>query len=167
MAKGGWLGCYCSVECSREDLEGPDDPRAELIHKFAQQMQEYGIYDRRWETAEPVVDLEKLKATFPPLPEFLFDDPKDPFEFDIGLDYAIKDVGTEIEEAKEVKKVKPVFSRVPISAAIATVEEFDFAFEELESGTVTVTEPLAEEPNYDEFEFWDNEESQVPTLSMY
>jgi len=43
---GGWIGCYCSFECIRNDVESDNEVRMKLINGFEEIYNTVGIYDR-------------------------------------------------------------------------------------------------------------------------
>lgn len=53
MDTGGWLGCYCSFKCIRNDIVKPNPIREPLVDIFENQYRKYGIYDRTWPNFNP------------------------------------------------------------------------------------------------------------------
>ncbi|AYV86236.1 MAG: hypothetical protein Solumvirus2_43 [Solumvirus sp.] len=66
---GGWLGCYCSWDCVRNDVSQPDPIQTALIDYFEDYVNKNGILDRN-EKATDALSQVKIK-TKDPLPRLV------------------------------------------------------------------------------------------------
>jgi len=139
MNKGGWLGCYCSFGCLRNDIKDSDDIRLEYIGILKMQLTRYGIYDRRWpeETTGPVV-----LAPLPELPSWLVTDADADEEPDFDLSEGDEEEGPAEEEQDEEVQVSTSIQPPPI---FSTKDEFDQLFDDFGTDEVATQRILPDD----------------------
>jgi hypothetical protein len=70
VTDGGWMGCYCSWQCVRDDISGPEVPPSDrdkvmeaMVDIYEGQCSDVGIFDRYWpEKVKQEVDMDGLSS---------------------------------------------------------------------------------------------------------
>lgn len=63
LVGGGWIGCYCSWKCVRDDVVRPNPLQVQIVNEFEDATLRYGIIDRVW-TSPPTASITSSDTAY-------------------------------------------------------------------------------------------------------